>query len=91
MMRKPLIVGMLVTGLTLIAATPFAGPPQIERWVIGGGGGSATVGSASLRSTVGQWMTGGGGSGDARLQSGFWSGVTTATENHALYLPLIFK
>ncbi len=91
MTKKFLMLGLSVVCLVTVATTPFARTPQIERWVIGGGGGSVTVGSASLRSTVGQWVTGEGGSGDARLQSGFWSGVTTATENHAQYLPMIFR
>jgi hypothetical protein len=91
MTRRLLILGLSAVCLVMVAASPTPGTPRIKRWVIGGGGGGATVGDISLRSTVGQWAAGSGGSGDSRLQHGFWPGVTAATENHALYLPVIFN
>lgn len=89
MKRNLLTFGLLAVCLAMVAASPPIGEPRIERWVIGGGGGNAKAGGVSLHSTVGQWIGGSGAGGDFRLQHGFWSGAATATENHALYLPMI--
>ena len=83
-----LLLGLFLTGTVL--ARPLAA--TVSRWVIGGGGGSGTVGGMALDGTIGQWAVGSGTSGGAHLQSGFWGGgdTTGPGDEERIYLPLVF-
>jgi len=77
---------------TLVLTTPVwadtTAPTQtLERWVIGGGGGSvqSADGHYTLNTTIGQPAT---GVASADLCSGFWCGLGG---QYTVYLPLVLK
>ena len=61
--------------------------PSLDRWVIGGGGGSATVNKINLNGTIGQWAVGVGESSPYRLCSGFWG----CGELYQIFLPVVLR
>ena len=72
--RKWIILVTLVVSLLFVGVALASGTPSIDRWVIGGGGGSGTAGSTTLDGTLGQWAVGSGTAGTTQLGSGFWGG-----------------
>ena len=90
--KKWMLLGALVVSLLLVR-TALAQAPSISWWVIGGGGGSNTVGNISLDGTVGQWAVGSGTSGSTHLGSGFWGGGSAAgaPDQYPIFLPVILR
>ena len=87
--KKWIISGVLAVSL-LSAGVPLTqGTPSVDWWVVGGGGGSATVDGVSLNGTIGQWMVGSGEAGATQLNSGFWS--RGAIKSLKVYLPLVVR
>lgn len=78
----------LAAMLLLAGIVSADGIPTVERWVIGGGGGSVSGGSYRLNGTVGQPIVGTATSGSHQLCAGFWCG---AMPDHAVYLPLVLR
>ena len=48
MTKKWIVLGVLAVSLLLSSVALANGAPSVNWWVIGGGGGSATVGNTSL-------------------------------------------
>ena len=64
----------------LPATTPSLAPQtgeQINWWVVASGGGTSTVGTYVLGSTIGQTAVGTSSVGSYQLHSGFWQNFTT--------------
>ena len=80
MTRKLAILGALVVSLFLVGMTLASSTPSIYWWTIGSGGGSASSGSTSLDSTIGQWAVSSNTSGNTQLDSGFWAGVVVSAD-----------
>jgi hypothetical protein len=85
--KKSAILAALVVSLVFAGVAWANGIPNIDRWVISGGGGRATVGSISLDDTIGQWVVGSAKSGSLRLSPGFWGGGWDGS--YAIYLPVV--
>ncbi len=62
---------------------------EINRWVIGGGGGAAEGGSYVLNATVGQAVVGDITSNPYELCVGFWCGMDVY--KYEVYLPLVVR
>ncbi len=80
--------------LCLVGGVALAqGTPTINRWVIGGGGGTATGGNVSLSNTLGQTVAGPSSGGNVAISAGFWSGgpVAPAPAEYTAYLPLVVR
>jgi hypothetical protein len=88
MERKWAIPIALVAVLLLSGVVLAAGTPTVDWWVIGSGGGSASVNGVSLDGTIGQWAVGTSSSGPYELCSGFW-GCGEGTER--IFLPLTLR
>ena len=99
-------LSVLIVLITLVI-TPVmaAGIMEIDRYVIGSGGGTATGGDYTLKGTIGQPVAGFSNS-DPGLCSGFWCGgseqfiitptptltaTPTATGGNSLFLPLALR
>jgi hypothetical protein len=82
-------LSILVVFIALVV-TPViaAGSMEINWYVIGSGGGTATAGDYTLNGTIGQPVTGFASNAGIRLCSGFWCKVL---EGYRIFLPLIFK
>ena len=92
MVRKEWIaVGALILAMLLVSVALAAGSPRIDRWLIGGGGGSTTLGDKSMDSTLGQWVVGSDKSGSLQLASGFWGGGWDEAERYVTYLPVALR
>jgi hypothetical protein len=87
--KKWVILCTLIVSLSLVG-TALARPQahSINRWVIGGGGGSETSGDTFLGGTVGQWAVGSDTSGSTHLASGFWGGGAADSGEERIFLPL---
>jgi len=85
-----LLCCLLVAGVVLAN-----GIPNINWWVIGGGGGHAEAGIYTLDATIGQAVMGVATDGGYELCSGFWCGVVAPAPPlppaHKIYLPIILK
>ncbi len=68
----------LLCGLALAGFVWANGTPNINWWVIGGGGGHAEAGSYALDATIGQPVVGRVANSTYGLCSGFWCGVVEA-------------
>ena len=79
-----LVALLLLTGVVLAQGTPV-----INRWVIGGGGGTATGGNVSLSSALGQAAGGPSSGGNVAICAGFWCGEVAP--GHKIYLPLVLR
>ena len=88
MIRKWIVLGVLTVSLLSAGVAMANGTSSIDWWVIGGGGGSATVGSTSLSGTIGQWTVGRDADGTTQLCSGYWYG---ASRWHRVFLPLALR
>lgn len=94
MTKKWMILGALLVGLFLAGVALLAnGTPSISWWVIGGGGGSDTVGSISLDGTIGQWVVGSSTSGTRQLGSGFCGGggAARASGQYPIFSPVLLR
>ena len=75
---------------TLIAAGVLAnGTPGLDWWVVGSGGGHASIGNVTLDATLGQPVTGISGGDSISLEAGFWPGAGEVT--YAVYLPQVSR
>lgn len=89
MSNRKILVPLVLLLLLLIGSMVLAQvTPAINRWVVGGGGGTATGGNVSLSSTLGQALAGPSSGGDVAISVGFWSGGPTA---HNIYLPMVAR
>ncbi|MCS7283698.1 MAG: hypothetical protein RMK65_06855 [Anaerolineae bacterium] len=77
-----LVLLCLTGGIVLAQSTP-----AIVRWHIGGGGGTAIGGTASISGALGQAVAGLSSGGNITLQAGFWTGRRQAK----IYLPLVLR
>ena len=79
--------------LCLVGGVALAQAPAINRWVIGGGGGTATGGNVSLSNVLGQTVAGPSSGGNVAISAGFWSGgpVAPAPAEYTAYLPLVVR
>lgn len=80
-----LLLLLVVTDVALAQGTPL-----IIRWVIGGGGGTATGGNVSLSSALGQALAGPSSGGNVAISTGFWSGSLAAAK-YTVCLPLVLR
>ena len=85
-----LIVLLLVaaSGILAVRASPLAF--DLDWHVIGGGGGSSTVGIYTLDYTMGQPVAGVILAGPYDLCAGFWC-LDWAMEMHYIHLPLVMR
>ena len=90
MTEKKWIVGSLLLVALSLAGVALAAPAthSIERWVMGGGGGSDAAGSLALSGTLGQAVTGVDSSSGAILCAGFW--CQSAAERQ-IFVPIVIK
>jgi hypothetical protein len=88
-MRKWIAPAVLAVSLLLATLALAQGTLSTDRWVIAGGGGSATVEGTFTGGTIGQSMVGYGQAGATQLGSGFWGGG--ATREDRVYLPLVVR
>ena len=77
-----LLILLSVSGVVLAA-----NGLEIDRWVIGGGGGRVEGGNYVLNGTVGQAVGGGITSDPYELCAGFWCGMGV----YKVYLPLVVR
>jgi len=78
-----LLLLLLVGGVVLAQGTPAIG-----RWIIGGGGATATGGNVSLSSALGQAAAGPSSGDNVAICAGFWCGGAV---EHNIHLPLVVK
>ena len=90
MSKKLVAAGLLVMSLLFVGMVQAQDTPSLEWWVIGSGGGSATVGNTTLDSTIGQWVAGSNTAGSTELGSGFWGGGDSGG-SYTIYLPILFR
>lgn len=85
---RHVVIGLLVLAVvTTAGVTLAAGPPAIARYVMAGGGGQVSSGNFTIRSTVGQAITGRFTTGDTELCAGFWcTGI-----RYEVFLPLVVR
>jgi hypothetical protein len=91
MVKKWMILGALAVSLLLVGTALAQGTPSIDWWVIGGGGGSVTVGSTSLGGTIGQGLVGVDSNTPYELCSGFWCGAGGGPDQYEIFLPVILR
>jgi len=93
MNKKWIMSGLLLAALGL-AGVAVAAPAayNIERWVLGSGGGSDAAGSLALSGTLGQAVTGVDSSGNEGLCAGFWCrpGAIPVIEC-SIYVPIVVR
>ena len=77
-----LALSLLLTGLALAS-----GDLERPREVLGGGASDSTVGSVSLRATLGQTVVGLVSGEGVTLEQGFWHGGA----EYSVYLPLVLR
>ena len=84
-----ILLSVLIVLLTLVV-TPVmaAGIMEIDWYVIGSGGGTATGGNYTLNGTIGQPVVGLSSSADLDLCSGFWCKLL---EHYKIFLPQILR
>ena len=84
---------MLVGALAAVAAEHAAAQAELRRTVLAGGGGLMTVGSFTMRTTIGQTAVVRSTVRQYELRSGFWpgSGPTTTDVELAVDLPAAFE
>lgn len=83
----PISLSLLVL-LCLAGGIALAqGTLAINRWHVGGGGGTASGGNVLIGGTLGQAIAGTSSDGNITLQVGFWAGRPQAN----IYLPLVLR
>jgi len=89
--RKRKILILALVGSLFVVSVVLAAPAatNLDRAVIGGGGGHSEVGIYSLDGTIGQAVAGAQNSAPFQLCSGFWCGLGATAED--IYLPLVQK
>jgi hypothetical protein len=89
-MRRALAVSTLAVLLlssTTLSASTAPSALEVQRYVIGGGGGCTEAGSYTLRGTAGQPVAGATNGASYDLCSGFWCWGGQYT----VYLPLVLR
>lgn len=79
-MRAKIVIALAAfLCLLVVAGVAWAnGTPNINWWIIGGGGGHAEAGIYTLDAAIGQAVVGADTDGDYELCAGFWCGVVEA-------------
>jgi hypothetical protein len=87
---KPWIGISVLIVLIILAVTPVmaVGIMEIDRYVIGSGGGTTTAGDYTLSGTIGQPVIGSSSHVDIELCSGFWCKIA---DHFKTILPLILR
>ena len=87
---KPWIVLPVLIVLITLVVTPVmaAGIMEIDRYIIGSGGGTATGGDYTLNGTIGQPVIGNASHANLDLCSGFWCKIV---DYYKTILPLILR
>ena len=84
-----IVLSVLVVLITLVVTPVMAvGIMEIDWYVIGSGGGTATGGNYTLNGTIGQPVAGLSSSADLDLCTGFWCKVS---DLYKTILPLILR
>jgi hypothetical protein len=89
-MRRALMISIMAVLLlsnTILAASTAPSALEVQRYVIGGGGGHSEAGGYVLRGTAGQPVAGLTSEASYDLCSGFWCGAGQYT----VYLPLVLR
>ncbi|MCJ7549649.1 MAG: hypothetical protein MUQ30_08200 [Anaerolineae bacterium] len=90
MKRARLRAGVALLVLAVVATagmTLAAGQPAVVRYVMAGGGDMVSSGNFTIRSTVGQAITGRATMNDTELCSGYWcTGI-----RYEIFLPLVIR
>lgn len=85
--RRVGIILLVLAVLSTAGVTMAAGPPAIARYVMAGGGDQVSSGNFTVRSTVGQAITGRVTTGGTELCAGFWcTGI-----RYEVFLPLVIR
>lgn len=87
--RTAIITIALISCLLIAAGVLANGNPNIDWWVLGGGGGQASGNQIVLDATLGQPVTGTSSGGSNSLDAGFWHGAGEVTGY--VYLPLVSR
>jgi hypothetical protein len=82
-----LILAVLLLAITTLSASSAPSAVEVQRYVIGGGGGRSEAGSYVLRGTAGQPVAGTTTSSPYDLCAGFWCGAGIYT----VHLPLVLR
>jgi hypothetical protein len=88
--RIPIIAIFLLSCLLIAAGVFVDGIPEIDRWVIAGGGGESYGEVVTLDATLGEPIVGASSGGSIALEAGFWVGATGTGTNH-VFLPLLSR
>ena len=86
-LRGFLLLLIVVILLSVSGVVLAANGYEIDRWVIGGGGGHVEGGDYVLNATVGQAVVGDITSDPYELCAGFWCGMS----EYKVYLPLVAR
>jgi hypothetical protein len=86
--RRGRFTAIVLLLAVLSAAVLAAGTPEMDWWVIGGGGAQVDSGAYSLGGTLGQPVTGASSAGGYELCAGYWCG---AAGRHTVYLPVVLR
>jgi hypothetical protein len=81
------ILAVLLLTTTALSASNAPSAVEVQRHVIGGGGGRSEAGDYVLRGTAGQPVAGTTTNAPYDLCAGFWCGTGTYT----IYLPLVLR
>jgi hypothetical protein len=87
-MQRTVVLLGLAAVLLLGGVAMANGPPVLERYVIGSGGGQAAAEPYAVEVTLGQPVVGVGVPGAYGLCAGYWCGVAKVYE---VYLPLVVR
>jgi len=76
--RIRLSLGLALLAALLLAVSAAFAQSTMDWWVISGGGGISSGGTASVNSTFGQPITGPSGGGNVTMGAGYWGGIGAA-------------
>jgi len=87
--RIAMITIALLSCLLIAAGVLADGTPGIDRWVIGGGGGTSSGAGVTLDASLGEPIVGISSGGSIVLEAGFWTGAGSGTNQ--TFLPLLSR
>jgi hypothetical protein len=93
-MAKKWIALLLSAGLVLLLAGAALATAQgyiMNSWTVDGGGGQSAGGGFALRGAIGQPDTGVLTGGAYVLQGGFFTGLSAASSQREIFLPVVVR